>query len=151
MRHTELMRLPRPLNEGNSMNTTHSKRSIGIWVISIVAVLFGLLTLKSGGTVLFVDGPARVAAGDYVPFVLWFNFMAGFLYVIAGVGLWFQQRWAVWLAAFIFIATLMTFVFFGWHIYGGGLYETRTIGAMSLRSIVWGVMASYSYVKIINR
>lgn len=60
------------------------------WVIpvSLFAILFGLLTLKEGGFVLFFDGPAREAAGSYVPFVLWFNFSAGFAYVAAGIGLW---------------------------------------------------------------
>ena len=52
------------------MKAANSNRAIGVWVISAVAILFGLLTLKSGGMVLFVDGPDRVAAGNYVPFVL---------------------------------------------------------------------------------
>ena len=36
-----------------------SDRSIGIWIITVIAVVFGLLTIKSGGTVLFVDGTFR--------------------------------------------------------------------------------------------
>ncbi len=119
------------------MNTERANRSIGIWVISIVAVLFGLLTLKSGGAVLFVDGADRDAAGHYVPFVLWFNFVAGFFYILAGLGLWFQRPWAVWLAGVICMATLVVFAFFGWHIYSGGLYEARTVIAMGLRTTVW--------------
>ena len=87
------------------MNTERENRSIGIWVISIVAVLFGLLTLKSGGAVLFVDGADREAAGHYVPFVLWFNFSAGFFYIISGVGLFFKKNWAVDLAMLIACST----------------------------------------------
>ena len=59
-----------------------NNRSIGIWLISAVAVVFGLLTIKSGGSVLFIDGVDRQAAGNYVPFVLWFNFIAGFFYAL---------------------------------------------------------------------
>ena len=70
-----------------------NNRSIGIWLISAVAVVFGLLTIKSGGSVLFIDGVDRQAAGNYVPFVLWFNFLAGFFYIVAGVGLWLQKLW----------------------------------------------------------
>ena len=131
------------------MKAANPKRTTGVWMISTIAILFGLLTLKSGGMVLFVDGPDRVAAGNYVPFVLWFNFLAGFLYLLAGVGLWFQQRWAVWLAGAIFIATLVVFAFFGLHILDDGLYEYRTVIAMSLRSTVWGVIASYAYLRIL--
>ena len=131
------------------MKAANPKRTTGVWMISTIAILFGLLTLKSGGMVLFVDGPDRVAAGNYVPFVLWFNFLAGFLYLLAGVGLWFQQRWAVWLAGAIFITTLVVFAFFGLHILDDGLYEYRTVIAMSLRSTVWGVIASYAYLRIL--
>ena len=131
------------------MNSVRPNRAIGIWLVSVVAILFGLLTIKSGGMVLFVDGPDRVAAGNYVPFVLWFNFLAGFFYVLAGVGLWFQQRWAVWLAGTILIATLVVFALFGLHIYSGGLYEFRTVMAMSLRSLVWSLIASYAYLRIL--
>jgi len=129
------------------MNSAKSNRTIGIWLVSVVAILFGLLTIKSGGMVLFVDGPDRVAAGNYVPFVLWFNFVAGFFYVLAGVGLWFKQRWAMWLAGIIVLSTLVVFALLNLHIYNGGLFEFRTVIAMSLRSVVWSVIAFYAYLK----
>ena len=43
-----------------------------------VAVLFGLLTVLSGGRTLFGGEAGRLAAGAIVPFVLWVNFVAGF-------------------------------------------------------------------------
>ena len=129
------------------MNSVRSNRTIGIWLVSVVAILFGLLTIKSGGMVLFVDGPDRVAAGNYVPFVLWFNFLAGFFYVLAGVGLWFKQRWAMWLAGIIVLSTLVVFALLNLHIYNGGLFEFRTVIAMSLRSVVWSVIVFYAYLK----
>jgi uncharacterized membrane protein len=98
--------------------------------------------------VLFVDGPDRVAAGNYVPFVLWFNFIAGFFYILAGVGLWFKQRWAMWLSGLIVISTLVVFALLNLHIYNDGLFEFRTVIAMSLRSVVWSVIAFYAYLKI---
>ena len=113
--------------------------------ISLVAAGFGLLTLKEGGTILFGDEAARAAAGNYVPFVLWFNFLAGFAYVIAGVGLWLQQRWAVWLAAAIATATALTFAAFGVHIYSGGAFELRTVIAMSLRTLVWVAITAIAW------
>ena len=121
--------------------TTRKHRGIWVWVISLIAVGFGLLTIKEGGTILFGEEVARSAAGNYVPFVLWFNFLAGFVYVIAGVGLWLQQRWAVWLAISIVVTTAMVFAAFGVHAYAGGAYETRTVIAMSLRTLVWTVIA----------
>ena len=52
------------------MTSTKSDRSIGIWIITVIAVAFGLLTIKSGGSVLFVDGTFREEIGNYVPFVV---------------------------------------------------------------------------------
>lgn len=124
------------------MTASKQPSTLLLRIISLVATLFGLMTLKEGGTVLFGNEAARIAAGNYVPFVLWFNFVAGFAYVVAGAGLWLQQRWAVWLAVVIAIATALTFVAFGAHIYSGGEYEQRTVIAMSLRTFVWLVIAT---------
>ena len=127
------------------MTLSTPQRGIQTWILSLVAAGFGLLTIKEGGTVLFGDEAARVAAGNYVPFVLWFNFLAGFAYVIAGVGLWLQQRWAVWLAAAIATATALTFAAFGMHIYSGGAFELRTVIAMSLRTLVWVAITAIAW------
>lgn len=116
-------------------------RRFSIRAISVIAIGFGLLTLKEGGTVLFSGEAARAAAGHYVPYVLWFNFLAGFAYVAAGAGLWLRQRWAVWLAAAIALATAIMFAVLGVHIASGGAYEQRTVIAMSMRTLVWTVIA----------
>jgi hypothetical protein len=133
------------------MTSIKSDRSIGIWIITVIAVAFGLLTIKAGGTVLFVDGTFREEAGNYVPFVVWFNFLAGFVYLIAGGGLWMQKHWAVWISIFIIVATLVVFAILGIHILKGGMYEVRTIAAMSLRTVVWALIAMFAYRKIIRQ
>jgi hypothetical protein len=123
------------------MEQTMRSRPWWLSVLALVAIAFGLLTLKAGGSVIFFDGEARRAAGHYVHFVVWFNFLAGFGYVLAGVGLWGLRSWAVWLAAAIAAGTLLTFAAFGVHVYTGGLYEMRTVIAMTLRSGVWLAIA----------
>lgn len=124
---------------------TRGEGTLWIRLASIVAVLFGLLTIQEGGAVIFWSETARRAAGQYVPFVVWFNFLAGFTYVVAGIGLWRRQRWATALAATIAAATLIVFAAFGLHIAGGGAYELRTAVAMSLRSAVWIAIAFVAY------
>ena len=108
---------------------------------AIFAIIFGALTLFSGSSVLFLDGQARADAGNYVPFVLWFNFLAGFAYIIAGIGLLMGRQYAKKLAMLIAIATILVFAAFGIHIFTGGLYESRTVGAMVLRSAVWIIIS----------
>lgn len=133
------------------MSSMKLDRSIGIWIITIIAVVFGLLTIKSGGAVLFVEGSAREDAGNYVPFVLWFNFLAGFAYILAGAGLFMQKHWAAWLSIFIVGATIVVFTLFGLHILNEGMYEVRTVAAMSLRTFIWAIIALYAYRKFIRR
>ncbi len=101
------------------------------------AVAFGLLTLLSGGKALF--GTADM--GAVVPFVLWFNFVAGFAYVVGGLLLWRGHRFALPAALAILLATAMVFVAFGLRTASGGAYEMRTVGAMALRTGFWAVMA----------
>lgn len=102
-----------------------------------VAVIFGLLTIVSGGRALF--GGADM--GAVVPFVLWFNFLAGFAYVAAGLGLWYKTSWASGLAIAIALATAAVFAAFLWRVSTGTAFETRTMGAMALRLAVWLVIA----------
>ncbi len=127
------------------------KRPAWVWVAAIIAVAFGVMTIKSGGSVLFIDGEARRAAGNYVDFVLWFNFSAGFFYVATGIGIWLEKAWAP--AAAIIIATLTLLVFgaFGIHIFYGGEYEQRTVAAMTLRSVVWIAIAWAQWCQKVER
>ena len=68
-------------------------------IAAAVAMVFGLLSIISGGRALF----GGVDMGAVVPFVLWFNFATGFAYVVAAIGLWRGAGWAPMLA--IAIAT----------------------------------------------
>ena len=55
------------------MSKLTQSRPTHILVASIIAILFGALTVFSGGSVIFLSESAR-AAGNVVPFVVWFNF-----------------------------------------------------------------------------
>ena len=127
------------------MQSTPARRSRLTSAIAVVASVLGALTLKEGGAVLFGDGTARAAAGHYVPFVVWFNFLAGFAYIVVGVALWLQRHWAVWLVFGILAATVVVFAAFGVHVFTGGAYEMRTVGAMVFRTLVWAVIAVLSW------
>ncbi len=102
----------------------------------------------SGGNVLFGDDAARRAAGAYIGFVVWFNFLGGFAYAAAGAGLWMRQRWAALMAFLIAGTTLLVFLAFGLHVAGGAAYELRTVAAMSFRLMVWLIIAWIAYRRI---
>jgi hypothetical protein len=120
---------------------TIRKRPAWVWISAIIAVIFGVMTIKSGGSVLFINGEARLAAGNYVDFVLWFNFLAGFFYVLTGIGIWLEKAWAPKAAITIAALTLLVFAAFGIHVLNGGEYEQRTVIAMSVRTLLWTAIA----------
>ena len=106
------------------------------------AALFGALTIFSGGMVLFGPGSARAAAGDYVPFVVWFNFIAGFFYILTAFAMWRGASWALPAAVALAAATGVTFAAFILYMLTGGAYEARTIAAMTLRTAIWLAIAT---------
>lgn len=121
------------------------KHPLWLWPVILIAIVFGALTIKSGGSVIFFDGPARQAAGNYVSFVVWFNFIAGFFYILAGLGFLLQKKWTEKLSISIAAATLLVFIAFAIHIFMNGNFEMRTVIAMSLRSTIWVGFAFAAY------
>jgi hypothetical protein len=121
------------------------KRPLWITGLGIVAGGFGALTIYSGGMVLFVDGAARTAAGNYVSFVLWFNFLAGFAYLIAAAGLLRMRPWAVQVSTMIAVLSWVVFAAFGFYVLNGGEFEVRTVAAMTLRCSFWTAIAVILY------
>jgi hypothetical protein len=103
-------------------------------------VAFGIVTVIVGGKTLF-GSPAERAGRHMVLFVLWFNFIAGFAYVVAGCGIFLWKRWAARLSGIIAFATVAVFAALGVYIFRGGAFEPRTLGAMTARSLVWIVIA----------
>lgn len=110
--------------------------------LAVIAAVFGIMTIKSGGEVLFGSEEARRAAGDWVPFVVWFNFVAGFAYVAAGVGLARATGWARWLAVLIAASSALVYLAFGAYALTGGAFETRTVVAMGIRTGLWTAIAA---------
>ena len=125
-------------------------KSKGILLLAVFVTIFGVLTLKSGGDVLFFSEEARLAAGNFVPFVLWSNFIAGFFYILTGIGIFTGKKWSINLAVALAVFTAGLFLAFGLHIFSGGLYETRTVGAMVLRTSVW-IASAVILVKFGNK
>jgi len=93
---------------------------------------------------LFGSLESRADFGNAVPFVLRFNFLAGFVYIVAGAGLLLRRRWAVYTSLFVAVSTILVFAAFGVHVIGGGTFERRTIGAMTIRSLFWIVVTIVS-------
>lgn len=113
------------------------------WVrpLAIAAAVFGVATIFSGGMALFGGAAAKAAVGDAVPLVLWFNFLAGFFYVIGAFALWKSACWAQKIAWLIALCTVLVFAILIAMVVAGTPFEWRTVGAMTLRSGFWLAIA----------
>ncbi|HRQ57714.1 MAG TPA: hypothetical protein PLN31_09860 [Azoarcus taiwanensis] len=118
---------------------TSTKSSLKL--LGIIATIFGLLTLISGGQALFLGPERGVDMGQVVTPVLAFNFLAGFAYIAAGIGIWKGQRWAARLAVALAAMTIIMFTYLGVHILSGGAFELRTVIAMGFRTAFWAMVA----------
>jgi hypothetical protein len=133
------MRMQRELRQG-----------MGLRIAGAAAVVFGLMTVLSGGTVLFGGDRLSQWAGNVVRFVLWFNFLAGFVYVATGIGLWFARGWACWTAIAILVGTAIVLCAFLVYVSQGGPYETRTLVALIFRTGFWAIVTSTA-LRAVNR
>lgn len=109
-------------------------------ILSLFAILFGLTTIVEGGRTLFTETGIR-AAGDIIPSVLWFNFIAGFFYVLAGIGIYKRKFCAKIISTAIALSSLVILVFLIVQITQGHPYEKRTLIAMQLRTYIWIAIA----------
>jgi hypothetical protein len=95
------------------------RRRWGRWLAGALAIGFGVATLIEGSHVAFGGPAARAAAEPVVPFVLYFNLVAGAAYVAAGVGAVRGRGWALTLARALAATTLLVFAAFvlivGWR------------------------------------
>lgn len=105
--------------------------------ISIVfLILFGLITVFMASSVLFDWFGIRAKEGNYVPFVVWANWLCGFLYLAAVYKIIKNQKGADQLLMGAFLILLVSLIGLGIHIKSGGLYETKTVYALTFRTMV---------------
>lgn len=114
-----------------------NKQAPLIW--AAVLLLFAVLTLFMSSSVLFDLFGIRAREGNYVPFVVWANFFASLLYMASVYGLVHRQKWTVRVLGMALILLAATFTAFLFHIRSGGLYETKTLGALVFRTGVTGL------------
>jgi len=106
---------------------------------------FGLLTLFLSTSVIFDLFGIRAKQGNYVLFIVWANLISSLLFLAAAYGFARAQKWTTILlgiSASILSIALIGFIF---YISAGGIYETKTIGAMIFRIPFTLVFAAIAY------
>ena len=112
-------------------------------ILLIFLVLFGGVTLFMSSSVLFDWFGIRAKEGNYVPGIVWANFVCGILYLIAAYGILKNLTWAKFPLIISMIVLVFAYIGLFIHINNDGLYETKTIGAMAFRI---GVTAIFLFI-----
>lgn len=108
-------------------------------------LLLGLATLFLSTSIILDLFGVREKEGNYVSVVVWANFFTSILYLFAAYG--FIKRMslttvALAAATVILIGAAIAFTI---HINSGGIYETKTIGALFFRIGLTVMLALSSY------
>lgn len=119
--------------------TAESARPFGVAAISVVVILFGLLTALLGLLELttgFSTGIWGLSRGSGLWFLGWpAGLIIGVAYVAAGVGLFNLRRWAWWLAI---MGGIVGFLFAALgYFFAGGTF---------IGMLVWGGLLAYLFV-----
>jgi hypothetical protein len=126
------------------------KKALPYLLASILAA-FGLLTLFLSTSVIFDLFGVRAKEGNYVLFVVWANFISSLTYLFAAYGFIKNTKWTAQLLGISAIVLLLAFVGLFIHINAGGIYETKTIGAMGFRTTVTLVFSALAYFTITKK
>lgn len=114
--------------------------------LALLIGMFGLLTLFMSSAVIFDLFGIRAHEGNYVLFIVWANFICGFLYLITTYGLLKTKSWAILLLLLALGILILSFIAFLFYISSGGIYETKTLKALIFRitlTIVFVFAATY--------
>ena len=121
------------------------------YILALILAGFGLLTLFLSTSVIFDLFGVRAKEGNYVLSVVWSNFISSIIYLFAAYGFMTVKKWTAPLLGISIIILMAAFIGLLIHANSGGIYETKTIGAMVFRIIVTLVFAALAYFTITKK
>jgi hypothetical protein len=101
-----------------------------------VAVLFGVATLFAGGRVLLGSDPGYVV---FRPLLI-YNTIMGVAYLAAGITIWRSLSVGKYAAGAIFLLNILVLLGIIVVYQSGGAVAVDSLGAMTLRTVVWLVL-----------
>lgn len=125
-----------------------------LYTSAVVLTAFGLLTLFLSTSVIFDLFGIRAKEGNYVLFVVWANFISSILYLLAAYGFAKSKKWTSILLGISTTILIAAFIGLQIHANSGGIYETKTIGAMIFRiavTLVFTIIAFFTINKQLNK
>jgi hypothetical protein len=124
------------------------KNRITIIIAAVIAVIFGLLTIFAGGSVITGLFGMREKEGHYILFVVWANFVCGILYLAAAYGFFKRKKWTLSILNLSFWILVAAFIAFLIWVINKEPYETKTFVALSFRMLLTLALAWVARVQL---
>lgn len=121
------------------------------YISIILLIVFGLITLFLSSSIILDLFGIRAQQGNYVIFVVWANFICSILYLFSAYGFLKVKKWTKSLLGIAFLILFVSFIWLKVHISNGGLYETKTVGALIFRASFTAVLALIATFTIKSR
>lgn len=121
------------------------------YIIATALTVFALLTLFLSTSVIFDLFGIRAKEGNYVLFVVWSNFISSILYLFAAYGFIKIKKWTSTLLGISTVILIAAYIGLKIYANSGGIYETKTIGAMIFRIAVTLVFSIIAFFTINNQ
>lgn len=102
---------------------------------SSMLTLIGVISVFMTLSVIFNLFGIRKIEGNFVPFVVYANLVCGVLYLIAAYSTWRNVKLSSFILGVALILLIVTFVGLFMHINSGGVYEMKTVKAMTFRTV----------------
>ncbi len=107
--------------------------------------LLGIISLLMSTSIFFNLFGIREKEGNYVLFIVIANFVCSFLYLFAAWGFFTGKPWTTRVLTWAALLLVIAFLGFGIYIYSGGIYEFKTIKAMTFRTLLTIAFAGLSF------
>jgi hypothetical protein len=117
-------------------------------ITAVIVTIFALLTLFMSTSVIFDLFHIREKEGNYVMFVVFTNFIVGFMYLFSAFGIFKEKTWTTKVLLLATIILIIGFIGLLIHANSGGIYETKTIGAMIFRVSITFIFTIISWFNI---
>lgn len=121
------------------------------YIVAIALGAFGLLTLALSSSIIFDLFDIRAQEGNYVLFVVWANFISSILYLLAAYGFVKQKKLTTTLLGTATLLLIAAFIGLKIHVNTGGIYETKTVGAMIFRTTITLIFLGIAYFTITKK
>jgi len=120
------------------------------YFVAIALTSFALLTLFLSSSIIFDWFGIRAKEGNYVLIIVWANLISSILYIFAAYGFISLKKWTVKLLTSSLALLIIAAIGFFIHINSGGLYETKTIGALIFRFTITLIFTFLAYLTTIK-